>query len=71
MYEDYEQDLTSLDGKLPLLFAAREEMGGPAKKWAAVHTPNATIIAFGKHLNFWVRPDQFNAGLDKFLASVH
>ena len=71
MYEDYEQDLTSLDGKLPLLFVVREEMGGPAKKWATVHTPNATIIAFGKHLNFWERPDQFNAGLDQFLATVH
>jgi non-heme chloroperoxidase len=69
-YEDYERDLASLEGKLPLLFSVREEMGAPARKWAAEHTPSATVISFGKHLNFWERPDQFNAGLDRFLATV-
>ena len=69
-YEDYERDLTSLEGKLPLLFSVREEMGVPARKWATEHTPSATVISFGKHLNFWERPDQFNAGLDRFLATV-
>jgi pimeloyl-ACP methyl ester carboxylesterase len=69
-YEDYERDLASLEGKLPLLFSVREEMSAPARKWAAAHTPSATVISFGKHLNFWERPDQFNAGLDRFLATV-
>jgi non-heme chloroperoxidase len=69
-YEDYERDLASLEGKLPLLFSVREEMGASARKWAAEHTPSATVISFGKHLNFWERPDQFDAGLDRFLATV-
>jgi pimeloyl-ACP methyl ester carboxylesterase len=70
-YEDYEPDLAALEGKLPLLFSVRQDMGAPARKWAAEHTPSATVISFGKHLNFWERSDQFNAGLDRFLGTVH
>jgi non-heme chloroperoxidase len=68
-YEDYEVELAAQEGRLPLLFAVREEMGDPARRWATKHTPSATVTSFGKHLNFWERPAQFNAVLDRFLAT--
>jgi non-heme chloroperoxidase len=67
---DYSADLKGLEGELPLLYVVREEWGAIVSDWAAQHTPSARVEAFGKHLMFWERPEQFNAILADYLRSL-
>lgn len=68
-YQNYEDDLKAMEGKIPLFYymsANNQRVDG----WAALNTPSAKIVKFGKHLSFWEHPDVFNAELDKFLADM-
>lgn len=69
-YLDYSEDLIALEGRIPLLYAVREEWGAVVTAWAEQNTPSAQIAAMGKHLMFWERAPAFNALLDGFLAGV-
>lgn len=67
---DYSEDLKALDGEIPLLYVVRDEWSALATSWAEANTPAAEVVAFGKHMMLWERPDQFNEVLDTFLARV-
>ena len=63
---DYREDLISLDGKIPLCYllsAGREKI---VSDWARENTPSAQVTAFGEHLMFWERADEFNHVLTEF-----
>ena len=67
---NYSEDLKGLEGKMPLLYLVREEWGEIVSNWAKKNTPSARVEAFGKHLLFWERPDQFNSVLSDYLKSI-
>lgn len=67
---DYSKDLKNLEGKTPLLYLVREEWGDVVSNWATQNTPSARVEAFGKHLFFWERPDQFNSVLSEYLKPI-
>ena len=67
---DYSRDLEALNGKVPLLYVVRDEWQDLATTWARANTPAAKVVAFGKHMMFWERHEEFNRVLDEFLATV-
>ncbi len=67
---DYSKDLKALNNKVPLLYVVREEWKDLGTAWASANTPAAEVVAFGKHMMFWERHEQFNAVLDQFLEAV-
>lgn len=69
-YVDYSEDLKALEGVLPLLYVMRAEWRETVTRWARSHTPSADVEAFGKHMMFWERPDEFNAVVDGFLQEL-
>lgn len=69
-YANYEQTLKGLNGKLPLLFVAREEWGRRVADWVKANAPAVELVIMGKHLMFWERSREFNAVLDDFLGRV-
>jgi non-heme chloroperoxidase len=69
-YLDYSQDLTNLDGKMPMLFVIRDEWGDVVRSCAKSHTPGATLKIMGKHMMFWERAEEFNETLDAFLSPI-
>ena len=66
-FHDYREDLIALNGRVPLLYVVREEMGPRVSRWAARHTPSARVEAFGGHMMFWERAEEFNRVLSDFL----
>ena len=66
-FHDYREDLIALNGRVPLLYVVREEMGPRVSRWAARHTPSARVEAFGGHMMFWERSEEFNRVLSDFL----
>ena len=64
---DYREDLIALNERVPLLYVVREEMGPRVSRWAARHTPSARVEAFGGHMMFWERAEEFNRVLSDFL----
>ena len=66
-FHDYREDLIALNGCVPLLYVVREEMGPRVSRWAARHTPSARVEAFGGHMMFWERAEEFNRVLADFL----
>lgn len=64
-FDDYSATLIALDGRIPLLYVVREEWRDLATQWASRNTPSAEVVAFGKHMMFWERPEEFNAVLDR------
>ena len=52
---------------MPLLYVVRAELGQRVSRWAARHTPAARVEAFGGHLMFRERADEFNRLLSDFL----
>ena len=69
-YLDFSEDLTALEGKIPMLYVVREEMKDVAGKWIQSNTPSASAVYMGKHMMFWERPHEFNQALDDFLSIV-
>ena len=67
---DYSELLKQLNDVLPLLYVVSEELETVVSAWSAEHTPAAQVEAFGKHLMFWERAKQFNAVLDRYLATI-
>lgn len=67
---DYSQDLKALNDDVPLLYVVREEWKDLATTWASANTPAAEVVAFGKHMMFWERHEEFNRVLDRFLETV-
>lgn len=67
---DYRHVLIELNGKFPLLYVACEELGSVVRAWARENTPAAQVEAFGKHLMFWERAEQFNTMLARFVGVV-
>ena len=63
---DYEADLIDLHGKIPLWYMMRESQNTVSNNWSRIHTPSAKIDAFGEHMMFWERSDEFNALLLSF-----
>ena len=70
-FHDYREDLIALNARVPLLYVVREELGPRVSRWAARHTPSARVEAFGGHMMFWERADEFNRVLSDFLACCH
>jgi non-heme chloroperoxidase len=70
VFLDYESDLMDLDGKIPLCYIMREDQFSTVNNWLLKHTPSAEIHAFGEHLMFWERPQQFNQVLIAFSDRV-
>ncbi|WP_145032950.1 alpha/beta fold hydrolase [Pantoea ananatis] len=69
LYQNYESDLKSLQGKVPLLYYMSEK-STRVENWSRVNTPSATIVKYGKHLSFWEHPEVFNRTLDNFLTGM-
>jgi non-heme chloroperoxidase len=69
-FDDYSAALIALDGRIPLLYVVREEWRDLAMQWASRNTPSAEVVAFGKHMMFWERPEEFNAVLDRYLEGL-
>jgi len=67
---DYSEVLRGLDGVLPLLYVVSESVKDVVFKWRDENTPSARVEAFGKHLMFWERPDEFNDVLLRYLSIV-
>lgn len=67
-FHDYREDPIALNARVPLLYIVREEMGPRVSRWAARHTPSARVEAFGGHMMFRERADEFNRLLSGFLA---
>ena len=42
-------------------------LGPRVSRWAARHTPSARVEAFGGHMMFWERAEEFNRVLSDFL----
>ena len=68
---DYSDVLIELNDVVPLLYVVSEAVKAPVQQWSRQNTPKAQVIARGKHLMFWERAAEFNAGLEQFLESVH
>ena len=68
---DYSRDLTALSNKVPLIYIVSDERKDLATAWANANTPSAEVVAFGKHMMFWERHEQFNRVLDRFLEAVN
>ncbi len=64
---DFREDLIALNGKIPLLYVVRNEIGELVSNWASQYTPSAQVRALGDHLMFWERSDEFNRILTEFL----
>jgi len=70
-HDDYTDDLRAMEGKLPLLYTVRKEWGDAATTWALENTPGATVsTTMNSHMDFWERPESFNALLLDFLTEV-
>ena len=63
---DYRDDLRALEGKIPLCYLMRAGKEKIVTRWARENTPSAQVSAFGEHLMFWERADQFNYALNEF-----
>ena len=65
---DYRKDLIALNGKIPLCYIIREDCREVTREWAHINTPTARIEAFGEHMMFWERAEEFNQMLGNFSA---
>ena len=70
VFLDYENDLIALEGQLPLCYIMRAELRTKVNQWRNRHTPSAEIHAFGEHLMFWEKAEQFNRILENFGRKV-
>jgi hypothetical protein len=66
VFLDYREDLISLDGKIPLCYLLRAGQQKKVSDWVRQNTPSAQVTAFGEHLMFWERADEFNPVLTEF-----
>ena len=66
VFLDYEKDLIALEGKMPLCYIMRAELGEKVIRWRDLNTPSAEVHAFGEHLMFWERAELFNHILEIF-----
>lgn len=67
VFLDYRAALRDLEGKLPLWYLMRDGRGDVVADWARANTPSASVDAYGEHLMFWERADQFNQALVDFI----
>ena len=67
---DYSSELRQLSESIPLLYVVSEVLRGAVQNWSSLNTPNAQVSAFGKHLMFWERADEFNKVLSDYLSRV-
>lgn len=67
---DYTEDLKKMEGNVPLLYTVRGEWKEIVSNWAIINTPSARVEAFGKHLFFWERSEQYNEVLSRYLKSI-
>ncbi len=67
IFLDYRADLRALEGKMPLWYLVRAERRAVVLNWAQENTPSAQVQAFGGHLMFWERADEFNQALTQFV----
>jgi hypothetical protein len=63
---DSRQNLCALEDKTPLGYLVRADQEEIVTRWARENTPSAQVAAFGEHLMFWERADQFNHVLTEF-----
>ena len=70
-FENFDDVLVGLEGKIPLLYLSRTEWGPVIEGWAREHTPSATLAPIMQtHMSFWEFPEPFNAALFNFLATI-
>lgn len=67
VYLDYRETLIALHQRIPLWYMVRADQEGIVSDWARAHTPAARVDAFGEHLMFWERAEQFNRALIEFV----
>ena len=63
---DYRKDLSDMEGVMPLMYIVRKQQEEVVSHWARNNTPTAQVIAFGEHMMFWERPQEFNPLLHDF-----
>ncbi len=70
-FDDFTEDLTAMDGKIPLFYIVRTDWGPVVTSWAEANTPSAMVSAtMPSHLGFWEDPEGFNEEFSKFLATI-
>ncbi|MFW6028280.1 MAG: alpha/beta fold hydrolase [bacterium] len=67
---DYRAELMRLEGRIPFLYVVREDLGDIVANWAKNYTPGAGVAAFGKHLMFRDRAEEFNSILYEYLKKL-
>jgi pimeloyl-ACP methyl ester carboxylesterase len=67
LFADYRAVLSQLSAKAGCLIVARAEWRAVAADWITRHAPGADFAAFGSHLMFWEKADDFNRLLESFL----
>ena len=63
---DYQEQLIKLGETIPVWCILRETQRVVAFSWCKRHLPSASLSAYGEHMMFWERPEQFNADLVGF-----
>ena len=63
---DYRDTLIGLQDRVPLWYLVRADQRQIVTEWARANTPAARVDAFGEHLMFWERADEFNRALVDF-----
>jgi non-heme chloroperoxidase len=67
---DYTDDLICIGDKIPVWCVVREQQRKIIFDWCSKHLPSAQLSAFGEHMMFWERADQFNTELLAFLETT-
>ena len=66
VFLDYRETLIALHERMPLWYLVRSDQKDIVANWAKTNTPTARVDAYGEHLMFWERADEFNADLIEF-----
>lgn len=69
VFLNYTETLISTAQSVPVWCAMREKRGERVTRWCDQHIPNARVSAFGEHMMFFERHNQFNRELMEFLKT--
>lgn len=70
-HDDYREQLTAMNGEVPLFYIVQESWGPVVEAWAEANTPQARVSAtMPSHLGFWEDAEAFNAELMSFLETT-
>jgi pimeloyl-ACP methyl ester carboxylesterase len=67
---DYRDQLIKLGNTMPVWCIVRESQRDVVFTWCNKYLPSASLSAYGEHMMFWERAEQFNGDLLVFLETV-